>query len=156
MIKISELSLITDAKTFFETDKILSMDVFCIDSLPAVQKLILEAKDASFKYRGNLYMPLIFKGSPENWFLNLKQGFPAKVAGQEMTIFFDGNLNSLLRQKKVYDLTRHYKKGEVKIAKEIDFFIERYITPYEAKGYSFHNLSIPQIGSNKITSITCK
>lgn len=134
MIQISKLQLITSPENFFSIDKILFVDVMSIDNAPEFLKSKLELQFGGFKYRDKLYLPVTLKGSPENLFLKVKEGVPFNFGDGFTSVFtFDGKLKEVLSQKKIYDFTKHYKSGHVAFVREIDFLIERYITPYETK-----------------------
>src|SRR5579862_7431558 len=128
-ILISNLPLITDPEVFFSTDKILSVDVVCIDEAPGLVKLKLEIKKKAFRHLGKLYMPILLKGSPENLIIEGKKGIPSPYdveAGFQQFNFFDGDLVALLKAKKVYYLSEYYYRMKaIEFAYEVEFLIER-------------------------------
>ena len=135
MIQISKLQLVTNPDKFFSMDKILFVDVMQIDNAPAILRSKLESQFGAFQHNEKMYLPITLKGSPENLFLKVKEGIPFDFGQGSVSIFsFDGKLREALSQKKIYDFSKHYKSSNnVGFAKEIDFLIERYISPYENK-----------------------
>lgn len=130
MIRIESLPLIKDAQTFFSTDKILSVDVLDITDAPNLTRLKAQIEGKAFMHSKRLFMPVLLKGSPENLFLKGKKGVPHNFMGHSALVFFDGDLESFLAQKKVYDLSAHYRKKNLVFDCENDFLIERYIAPF--------------------------
>jgi hypothetical protein len=131
-VMISSLPLITDAETFFNTDKILSVDVICIDEMPNLEKLKLEINKKAIRFYDKLYLPILLKGSPENLILKATKGVPVPY-GFEGVCFYDGNLNSSLAQKKIYDLSRFYRLKNLEFMAEDKWLYETSIQPYEEK-----------------------
>jgi hypothetical protein len=131
-IRIESLQLIKDSKTFFSTDKVLSVEVFDTTGMPIsnLEKIKLRNNGKAFDYAGRLYMIILFKGSPENFFLNGKNGIPWKIGNVDVLFFFDGKLSEMLAQKKIYDISYCYKKSGGDFRAEFNFLIERYIDPY--------------------------
>ena len=131
-VMIASLPLITNPETFFNTDKILSVDVVCIDAIPNLTRLKLEISKTAMRFNGKLYLPILLKGSPENLILKAKNGVPAPY-GLEGVVFFDGGLNDLLAKNKVYDLSRHYRMKNVEFMFEHEWLYTTFIQPYEEK-----------------------
>jgi len=132
MIQISKLPLVTTPEEFFSIEKILYVEILAVDTAPKILKRKLVRKFGAFMYNEKLYWPFYLKGSPENLFLKLKDGFPFDFGdGDTVTVTFDGLLQDALDQKKVYDFSEHYKSGKHEFAKELDFLAESYIIPYE-------------------------
>jgi len=131
-IQISTLPLITDAETFFNTAKILYIDVVDIDDAPGLVKLKLGIKQQTFKHNGKLYLMIILKGSPEKLILNGKRGILHTYGDCLETIyFFTGNLIEELAHKKIFDFSEYYRRKDLPFVREDDFWIERCITPFE-------------------------
>lgn len=131
MVQISNLPLIVTPEQFFSTDKILYVDVLDVSDAPFNIRIKILADLGGFEYKSKTYFPIPLKGSPENLFINLKKGIPYNFGGGFETIFvFDGKLNEALRDKKIYDFSKHYKKFDGVFAKENDFLIEQYIKPH--------------------------
>lgn len=131
MIQISKLPLITSAKQFFNTDKIVFVDVLLVDDAPLFIKDKLLLLHGAFECNGKLYLPVVMKGSPENMFLTVKNGVESAVCdGFSFIYFFDGKLREAIEAKKVYDFTKHYKPDFIEFAREYVFLAERYIQPY--------------------------
>ena len=131
-IRIETLQLIRDPQTFFETDKILSVDIFDIGEMPIspLEKIKLKSSGQSFEHAGRTYTPIFLIGSPENLFLNTKNGIPWKIGDLDVQVYFDGKLIDLLQKNKVYDISHCYKKGGIAFWAEPSFLIYRYILPY--------------------------
>ena len=127
-IRIKDLPLVTSPESFFSIDKIMSVDVLDINDAPIELKLNLQKEFGTFVYKGRMYYPLILKGSPENLILRLTKGFPLPWGA---ILFFDGDLLSLLNQKKIYDISNIYTSGKMELSREDNAFLtERYILPY--------------------------
>jgi len=140
VIRIETLQLITDPKTFFEADKFLSVDVFDIAEMPisSLEKLKLRNNGKAFDYAGRTYMPILLKGSPENLFLNTKNGLPCQIGNINVLLYFDGKLSEIIAQKKVYDISNCYKKKEFNFRADTDFLINRYVLPYVMGAVTSH------------------
>jgi len=144
VIRIETLQLITDPKTFFEADKFLSVDVFDIAEMPisSLEKLKLRNNGKAFDYAGRTYMPILLKGSPENLFLNTKNGLPCQIGNIDVLLYFDGKLSEIIAQKKVYDITDPDKKSGVNFRADNDFLINRYVLPYVMGTITSHRAKV--------------
>lgn len=131
-IRIETLQLIRDPKAFFEADKFLSVDVFDIAGMPisSLEKIKLRNNGKAFDYAGRTYMPILLKGSPENLFLNGKNGFPCQIGNIDVLLYFDGKLSEIIAQKKIYDISNCYRKKELNFCADFDFLINRYVLSY--------------------------
>jgi hypothetical protein len=133
-IDIPSLPVIGGPERFFSTDKILSVDVIQVGMEHDFSRLKHEFEGHFiFKYNGKAYMVVLITGSPENIFLKLKNGMKI-VPGAEYssyTIFFDGNLNDLLAKKKVYDISKYYRKN-VEFMFHVEWLIDMFVKPYTA------------------------
>lgn len=92
---------------------------------------LLKSKYGAFIYNKQIHLPVTLKGSPENLFLNVKEGIVFMIGGSEMTFLFDGDLDSAIRRKHIYDFSKEYKRGDVEFVREIDFLIDNYVLPYQ-------------------------
>lgn len=109
-------------------------DVLYINDNKVAKALLKNKPDKVFTFRGELYYPVILKGSPQNLFLNVKKGVPLSLGEGFDTIFsWDGDLLDAIRGKKIYDFSEHYKPGEIIFDKEWQFLAERYVLPYLGK-----------------------
>ncbi|MBO0953262.1 hypothetical protein [Fibrella forsythiae] len=110
MVQISTLPLLVVPQEFFSTDKILYVDILDVTDAPTSMRVRILAQYGGFEYKRKTYFPITLKGSPEKLFINLKKGVAFNFGGGLETIFiFDGKLDEALKDKKIYDFTKHYK-----------------------------------------------
>ena len=107
----------------------LYVNVYDISSMDRDTRELFKAQHGAFVHNKIAYLPVTLKGSPENLFLNAKEGIAIPVGEGELIAYFDGDLNSAIAGKNLYDFSKDYAH-KVSFAREIEFLIERYITPY--------------------------
>lgn len=136
MIRISELPLIHTPQQFFDTDKILLIDVISLG--PANKKIAKDIGNQAFTYHGQLYLPIPLMGSPESFFLNCRNGVPFCFSNGTRGIYkWDADLTGAINELKLYDFSEHYtpyKAGKVQMPLETGFIISRYLAGRQEVG----------------------
>lgn len=125
MVNIKELPLITSAEVFFNVNKVLYVEVIDINDAPRKLKRDLEKQGKTFIFKNRTYYPVTLKGSPEN--IILKPLLQLPWGG---LLVFDGDLQSALNAKKIYDISDIYTPNKMEIVKDVQFLAEIYILPY--------------------------
>jgi len=153
-IAISNLPLITDAETFFNASKVLVIDVLNVDRMDNLTRLKLQIDEKIIVFNDRYYMPVFITCEPQNLFLKLKEGGPWHEIkpGIKMQLNWDRNLSSLLKMKKVYDLSLNPKT--IDFIFERVWLYERFVYPYEKENlkrkclnYNKENTAIVRAGS---------
>ena len=133
MIKISKLPLIKTPEQFFNTDKVLMVDM--IELGTTTPDVLAEMEDKVLSYRGNMYLPFITTGTSQNFFLRFKKPFPFALSNGIKGLYkWDGDLNAAIREKRIFDfsdLYYNYAQGKVLIELENDFLIDQYIKNFQ-------------------------
>jgi hypothetical protein len=150
-ITVPELPLITDAKTFFNADKVLVIDVLSVDEMPNLMRLKLQIERKLMSFNDKFYMPLCVKCEPQNLFLKLTNGIPFEIIpGTPSLITWDRDLNSMLGKKKIYNLS--YYRNAKEVIYERGWLYDTFIFPYEGKNlkrkglnYSLDNTAIMNV-----------
>lgn len=128
MISISTLPLIETPEKFFDTDKVVLVDVIEIPRRTA--KKFKGFSNNCFTHDGKTYLVFVLKGSPHNLFLKAKDGFFFQLGDVQGLYFWGKNLIEALQLKKVYDFSKHYdayKHIAFPFKYETEFFINRYL-----------------------------
>ena len=129
MISLSKLQPIVSPEQFFNTDKVLMIDL--INLGPAEKDLVSDIGSDAFSYRGRMYLPIITVGSPENHLLNNCNGIPFSFkSGLKGIYYWNKDLKAAIRQGKVFDFTGHhaaYKSGKAALSPETNFILSKYL-----------------------------
>lgn len=139
MIHFKTLPQIKTAHQLFSTDKVVLLELICIDEIHHPEAaLLFHNRPNVFTYKGKTFYLLIMKGSPENLVLNAKQGvpFPAPDGGCAL-LQWNLNLPKTISAGKLFDISRHqhspdYKQNQFEIG--MPFLLKHYRAELEMLG----------------------
>lgn len=134
MIKISRLKAIETPHQFFDTKKILMIELIKIGV--AITTTIEDFGTDAITHQGEVFLPIVLAGSPENLLLNCCNGVPFSFkSGLKGIYYWDKDLNGAIADGKIFDFSDHhqaYKAGRLTIDKEPKFLVSRYLATPKA------------------------
>ena len=151
---VSKLPVITDPHVFFDAKKVLGLDVLNVDTMEPLTRLKLQIAEKVLQFNESYYMPIAVKGEPQNFYRKLNEGIPFEpMPGEPAVLGWDRDLKSMLKKKKIYDLSFHLKADQ--FIYERGFLYYTFIFPYNGNTLTkkCHNYHLSNTRIVKATKI---
>jgi hypothetical protein len=111
MIKLAQLRNINTPEEFFNTDKILFIELIHLGDLSDERLLTLLQCDNILINNKDIYNVIMMVGSPHNMFINAKKGIPFDLGNDVRGMYsWNGDLKETLVKKQIFDFTNYYQR----------------------------------------------